>query len=326
MFGTEFSSVAELEDMTNNFARASRHPVFVDHSQTYQDGEGHEVSDLASLQSQDDVHVIWNNRDDRRSYIGSTRYNLIQHREVVDAVREAIGNTVGEIDKGVVRDYGEHVNGVLVLDSDKSFLNVEEIVGDGYVPPEGSAWTRDRLGLGMRFWNSFDGRSKFGGSVMAYRYICQNWMVWGEETISEKEDFHIKSSTSDVGIDPDYFEEVIAEVFERREMLTEVVKEAEEEHVYPLSWVPGQLERAGFGTEYQRNIVYTLLQQEIPNDEITSWRVYNAVTTHLDHSRAEEMGPEPYNQRQEAAWKLLTNKPKAPKIEIPNLQKFARKA
>lgn len=326
MFGQQFNSTAELEELTNGLARASRHPVFVDHSQVYEDGEEHEVNDPSSLESQDDLHLIYNNRDERRAYVGSKRYNLIQHREVLDTIREAVGNTVGEIEKGVIRDYGEHVNGVIVLDSDKSFVDVEDLVGDGYIPPEGADWTRDRLGLGMRFWNSFDGRSKFGGTVMGYRYICRNWMVWGEEVIAEKEDYHIKSQDSDVGIDPDYFEEVIGEVFERREMLSDVVKDAEEEGEFPLSWVPYQLERVGFGSQYQKQIVYRLLEFDTQSTQTTTWRLYNAVTTHLDHDRAANLGPEPYDIKQESAWKLLTSKPVAPpEDEVPNLREFAQR-
>ena len=159
---------------------------------------------------------------------------------------------------------------------------------------------------------------------MGYRFICQNWMVWGEETIREKEDYHIKSKDSDVGIDPDYFEEVIAEVFERRDMLSDTVKHAEEDGEMPLSWVPAHLERAGFGKQYQKNIVYRLLDQTHESSETTTWRVYNAATTHLDHDRAVAMGPEPYDQKQDAAWQVLTSEPEAPEEEVENLNKFAK--
>jgi hypothetical protein len=164
----EFQSVAELEDVEQRLARGSMHPVYAD-----LDGDPDDTEPGDDLERQGDRYAIWNNRDDRRAYIGSERYELVQHREVIDAIREAVSRTAGDIDKGVIRDYGSKVDGVLVFgNQEEARVDVEELLGSGYVPPEGSNYARDRLGLGMRFKNSFDGGTKVGGSTMGYRYIC----------------------------------------------------------------------------------------------------------------------------------------------------------
>jgi len=246
--------------------------------------------------------------------VGSKRYNLIQHREVVDAIREAVAATTGSIEKGVVRDFGAHVNGVLVFgDQDEAEIDVTELVGDGYVPPEGSDWARDRLGLGMRFHNSFNGRSGFGGSTMAYRFICGNWMVWGEEEIAGRSDYHIKSKDDEHGIDPAYFEDVIGAVFDARDPLAGTVKDSIEEGEMPIEWAPGVLREAGFGTNYAKRITGRLLEMEQPRDGgTTTWHLYNAATGHLDNDREGDLGPEPYDRHQDTAWSLLGPDPTEP--------------
>ena len=320
---TEFNTVSELEDLSHSLARASRHPVYTDLTQEYSEEESIHIKSPSQLE---DLNCLWNNRDNRRSYIGTKKYNLIQHREVIDAIRDAVDMSVGSIEKGILRDYGEHINGVLIFSNqEEANINVEELIGGDYMPPEGSNRYVDTVGLGMRFWNSFDGRSKFGGSVMAYRFICQNWMVWGEEKITEKEDYHIKGSSEDIGIDPEYFVEAINTVFDRKEMVEDAIITAEHEEL-PVSQIPNLLDSVGFGKNYQRKIVYRLLQQVDTHSSgyTTLWRVYNAATYHLDHDRVTGMGPEPYNIQQSHAWDILsTDVDSISTEEQVNIEEFA---
>lgn len=319
---TEFANIGDLEEIQNGLARASRHPIHVDlgtnysemgvsdlSQTTFDDGgqlmAGEIAERLEKVKFQSDIHVVWNNRDDERAYIGSQRYNLIQHREVIDAIREAVDRTTGSIEKGVVRDYGSRVNGVLVFgNQDDAIIDVEELVGDGYVPPEGADWTKDRLGLGMQFHNSFDGRSGCGGTSMGYRFICGNWMIWGREEIAEKSSYHIKSEDDTPGVDADYFEKVIGSVFEQKDALSGTVKGSIEDGELPIEWAPGMLEEAGFGANYQKRIVAKLLQWE-EGDYTDAWTLYNAATYHLDNEKVQDLGPERYEHHHGSAWSLL---------------------
>jgi hypothetical protein len=299
----EFDSPGGLEETKHRLARASRHPLHVDLSTEYDErSDGPESAE--GLRSMSPKHVVWNNRSDTPAYVGSGRYNLIQHREVLDAVQEALQGTGAEVEKGMVRDRGEHVDGVLVFAGGDARIDVEDLV-DGYVPPEGE-WPfgmKDRLGLGMRFHNSFDGRSGFGGSTMAYRFICGNWMVWGEETIAERSDYHIKSAGDRPGVDPGYFEEVIGAVFERKEMVQDVVMESAVDE-FPVEWAPGLLKRAGFGGGYARDITARLLHSG-HDETATLWDLYNMATSYLDNERAGDLGPERYDHHQGSAWAVL---------------------
>lgn len=333
----EFDTMAGLDEVANGLARASRHPVHVDLGTDYGEAGAiplnqqtldqrrslEQVAD--NVEPQDDLYAIWNSREDERAYIGSKRYRLIQHREVLDVIAEAVSNTRGSIDKGVVRDYGDHVRGVLVFgNTDEAVIDVHELVGDGYVPPEGAGYARDRLGLGMRFENSFNGRSGFGGSTMGYRYICQNWMVWGEEQIADRSDYHIRGSDDDHGVPPEYYEELIHSVFERRDMLEGVVKESVEEGEIPLEWAPQLLADAGFGKNYQRRITGRLLSQDKERDGyVNVWDVYNAATYHLDHDMVQGLGPETYDRHQADAWDVLQVDPRPPEEDV-DVEEFAR--
>jgi hypothetical protein len=348
----EFDGPAGLEEVSNRLARASRHPVHVDLGTEYSEAGVARLDQekldggadrLASVEPQPALHAVWNNRDDERAYLGSERYNLIQHREVLDAIREALGRTDGEVEKGAVRDYGDHVNGVIVFGGqERATIDVGELVDhdpdagpfqDGYVPPEGNeggdAWApgvRDRLGLGMRFYNSFNGRSGFGGSTMGYRFICQNWMVWGEETIAEKGSYHIKGGDEAPGVDADYFEELIYEVFDEKEGLEAIVQESARDEL-PLEWAPGLLEEAGFGPQYAAEIAGRLLGYEQPRPgHTTRWHVYNAATAYLDSERVEHLGPERYDHYQDAAWSVMeagVERPEDPPADMEELRELA---
>lgn len=312
--------MAELEEIKHRLARASRHPVHVDLGTEYDETE--ESPNPVDPQPLDDYHIIWNNRDDSMAYKGSRRYNLIQHREVIDTIQTAVDNTVGSIEKGVIRDYGSSIDGVLVFgNQEDASVDVMDLVGDGYVPPEGADWTRDRLGLGMRFRNGFDGRTKIGGSTMGYRFICQNWMVWGEHTIAQDEDFHLKGKNESIGLDPEFFEDIIGRVFDRREFVEKVVVESTEA-TFPVDWTPDVLEQAGFGAGYARAIAAVVRDQHSQNGETSLWNVYNAATSYIDHKKAPEVGESVYQRHHETAWSILDVEVEEPE-EVRSLQAYA---
>lgn len=315
MFGTEFHSEDELEQIKNNLAVATRHPVVIDRTSDYQAVVEGDYEPRTATNVMPDRSAIWNSRDDRLAYISTGKYNLVQHREVIDAIEEAIDMTVGEIDFGVVRDYGEQVDGILVFGNQaEANIDMSELLGDSYIPPEDrpetdptaetSRW-RDTVGLGMRFTNSFNGAKKISGSTMGYRYICQNWLVWDEETIGERTEAHVREYDEDDGLAEGFFEPLIMEVFDIREDVQEILVEAEGIDV-PLTWVPGLLEEIGYGRNYQKRIAERTLGYNNPSDEETTlWRLYNAVTREIDHHTAESVGLGTYNAHQSRAWNLV---------------------
>lgn len=327
MIQREFHSTEELDTITESLATASQHPVYTDLGREYEgEIEGtDEMSPIEDLRPQPDLTMVWNNREDVRAYISSDEYELVQHEEVLDMIRDAVDQTVGSIDFGMIRDYGSVFDGILVFgNQDEASINLAELLGDDYLPPEErpetdptattSRW-RDAVGIGMRFQNSWDGSKKIMGSTMGYRYICQNWMVWNEQTIGRVERAHVGE------IGDDFFEDLIFEVFDTKTPLSTIILQAENNEL-PLDWVPGVLEQAGFGKQYQKRIGARVLGQRRYRDSATTmWRLYNAATYELDHEVAPESTLTTYNVHQNKAWRLITSDPEAPEEEV-DLEEF----
>jgi hypothetical protein len=312
----EFHSTEGYDKFTNAgetpLAEAKRHSVYADRAHAFNEepkGRKH----YAELETKS---AVFNDRDDELAYVSSDIYDLIQHHEVFDAVKTAVDATVGEIDFGMIRDYGARVDGVVVFgNQSEANIDMRELLGDSYIPPEGrpdtdptaedSRW-RDSVGLGMRFRNSFDGDTKIGGSTMGYRYICQNWLVWDEAEIGSVERSHTRSRDAEDGIEPDFFVDIITDVFEVREQVESLLTEAAETEV-PLTWVPGVLEQNNFGENYQKRITGRVLAQDSGSrseDETSMWNVYNATTAELDRNTAESSG-KTYDYYQSYAWGML---------------------
>lgn len=312
-----FESIGDLEEVSNGLARASRHPLYADLGTEY--GESQSLYDDRKKRIESDFEelqhtVVWNNRDDEISYIGSDRYNLIQHREVIDTIRDVVNSTAGTIAKGVIRDYGSKVDGVIVFgEQNEAIVNVEDLV-DGYVPPEGSDWINDRLGLGLRFRNSFDGGARLSGSTMAYRFICGNWLVWGEETIAANDVLHLRRDDEDVGVDPEFFEDLVYEVFDERSYVEDVIVDSTHEEV-PAAWAHGIYENAGFGRNYIVNAMDNLRRWNV-EEETDLWTLYNAMTTYIDNDRVHAIRNGSYDKWQRRSWNILTDEPRAEE-EVP---------
>lgn len=311
-----FEGLAEFRDTLPQLARASSHPVYVGLGEQY-------GADNTSIQRdsvrQVEHQAIWNNRDDRLAYIGTDSYEITQHSEVLGIIDDAVGQTVGEIDIGQIRDFGERIDGMLTLNGHD--IDVEELVGDGYVPPEGELMSdrseqfqgfgqhdgtvRDILGVGIRFANSFDASERIRIETMGYRYVCQNWMVWGEETIGEFTQLHIDE------LDPTDVEELIFDVLDRRDEVESLITESVDDDDYPLSWAAPALEDVGFGSRHQKRIVKRLRSYDNVDDEFRRWDLYNAATAYLDHdvmqSGDDGVNPNVYDRHQNKAIQLLMN-------------------
>lgn len=312
----EFHDLGQFEEVKNELARASQHPVYTDLSQNIDDEGNPRGEQLGDLEQVPGRNVVWNNRDNRPAYYASEKYELSQHREVLDLIQEAINGTTGSIKMGMVRDYGEQIDGLVVFDTDNATIDVSDLVGDGYIPPEGdvdpqgNARARDTLGLGMRFQNSFDGSTRIQGETMGYRFICQNWLVWGKETIGVDEQLHISK------LDASFFADLILEVFDTKDEASGIIVDAEDDEI-PLDWVPGILRQVGFGRNYVKRICQHLNGYNAPQDgHTTAWRLYNAVTYELDHNTVDRAGAGVYDDHQRRAEKILNGSWNPPEEEV----------
>ena len=119
--------------------------------------------------------------DSNNAYaIHSGRYEPIQHSVIIEAMADAVRDTninmFGHFDesKGKFNGYGTFANPNCHIN-----LGVE----NGFEDP---------VMLGMRFFNSHNGDSKFGGEIFGIRAVCQNYMAWGE-TLGHVKMMHFKS-------------------------------------------------------------------------------------------------------------------------------------
>lgn len=336
----EFYDYGEFEQFVDPdrtpLAQAVRRPVYYDKRNEF--GVPDDEKSQSRYEQIPDKSAVFNDRDGELAYMSSDRYDLIQHSEVFSAIKEAVDQTVGDIDFGMVRDYGARVDGILVFSNqDEALIDMRELLGDSYIPPEGrpqtdptaeeSRW-RDSVGLGMRFRNSFDGGTKVGGSTMGYRYICQNWLVWDEAEIGSVERQHMRQVEEPDGLEPDFFEEIIHDVFEVKDEVSSVLQQAEENEL-PLTWVPDMLDSVGFGKNYQKRITGRVLAQKPylsdTGGDTTMWRVYNATTNELDRRTAQDASAYTYDEYQSFAWEMVNDEPEAPEEEpdIDDLEEFA---
>lgn len=100
--------------------------------------------------------------------VHSDKYAPIQHSVIVEAMADALHDTslnvFGHFDesKGRFNGYG-------------TFANPDVHINLGFDQAHD-----DPVMLGMRFFNSHNGDSRFGGEIYGIRAVCQNYMAWGE--------------------------------------------------------------------------------------------------------------------------------------------------
>lgn len=317
----QFEGLAEFREVVPELAQASNHNVFIDVGSDYEQEAGEPLNPVPV-----ERQAIWNSRDDELAYIGSDSYEITQHSDVLSHIDDAVGKTVGEVDIGYVRDYGERIDGLVTLKDHN--VDVGMLVGDGYVPPEGEilddrtatvedaknadGTVRDILGVGVRFNNSFDASERIRLETMGYRYICQNWMIWGKETIGEFEQLHIEE------LEAEDVEELITDVVDKKKNIESMIVDSNSDKL-KWEWISPLLEEAGFGRNYQRRIIEKLRSYNGVNEdeEIRRWDLYNAITDHLDHDTVQKVAPDVYNGHQGRAIKILTEDVSSPNEEVP---------
>ena len=160
-----FTNISELRAITPENVTAK--PVF------YKTGE-----DFIEMKNK---KAIVGDTSGQTYAIHSDRYEPIQHSIIVQAMADACNDTslnvFGHFDedgKGRFNGYGTFANPDVHIN-----LGVE----NGFEDP---------VMLGMRFFNSHNGDSKFGGEIFGIRAVCQNYMAWGE-TLGNIKIMHFKS-------------------------------------------------------------------------------------------------------------------------------------
>ena len=139
----------------------------------YQDADG-------NFQPVEKKYAIVGNNTGNTYAIHTDKYAPVQHGIIVDAMADACNDTnlsvFGHFDesKGRFNGYGTFANPDFHIN-----LGVE----NGFEDP---------VMLGMRFFNSHNGDSRFGGEIYGIRAVCQNYMAWGD-ILGQVKIMHFKS-------------------------------------------------------------------------------------------------------------------------------------
>ena len=199
--------------------------------------------------------------------IHSDKYEPIQHGVIVQAMADACNDTSLNVfghfdeDKGRFNGYGTFANPDIKLD-----LGLENAQADPVM-------------LGMRFFNSHNGDSKFGGEIYGIRAVCQNYMAWGE-TLGKVKIMHFKS------------EENVADELAKILMGYVDQIEALKDRVHYIRDTPVSADEQeailwgiGLPAGYIENILThkAMLNPEVVTSKGSVWDIYNASTAFVTY-------------------------------------------
>lgn len=199
--------------------------------------------------------------------IHSGRYEPVQHRVIIDAMADAVENTNINVfghfdeDKGKFNGYGTFAN-------PNCHINLG--VKNGFEDP---------VMLGMRFFNSHNGDSRFGGEIFGIRAVCQNYMAWGE-TLGHVRIKHFKSEENVA----DELSKILTHYMDRVDTLKNRIHVAQDESItldeqecllWGINIVPYQIENI----LTHRNE----LNPEMIGSKGSVWDIYNASTAYVTY-------------------------------------------
>lgn len=231
---------------------------------------------------------IWNTTQDKLSAIASSRYAIIQHRDIIDSVQNTLRNLNIDV-KGMVRQIDNRIIGDLVFKDDKQLLLSDD--------------SEKGIEIGFRFQNSYDKSSSFSMELYGYRLVCMNGMVLGKaiqelrlnmphvgkdkaiEEISKEIEKFVNQSISSSKILQKYINDSIADSFEWKS--TEKLLE---------NLLKRKKHRAGIQEILEKN--------NTKGKPITRWDFYNAFTEYATHST--QITPKIETMIQTKSQKILT--------------------
>lgn len=118
--------------------------------------------------------------------VHSDKYVPVQHSVIVDAMADACRDTSLSVFGHLSDDGKGRFNGYGTFANPDCHINLD----DNHEDP---------VMLGMRFFNSHLGDSKFGGEIFGIRAVCGNYMAWGD-ILGKVSIMHFKSE-EDVAVE-----------------------------------------------------------------------------------------------------------------------------
>jgi len=259
--------MAELKNTALGFDRAERRAVWI------QNGDA---------KIEDNKHfAVWNIDKQKVSSIVSDRYNLVQHKHVVDEVVEAIGNLNLDMD-AIVRNGG-----------DKIFVDISFKASKMYVQKG------EEFFQGIRIVNSYDKTTGIMILPQLVRLACSNGMVVNVGWVKEFCVSHTSKLAEDFAqIIPKMIQQMTESSSKFKAMLNGCIGDSIEWEI---------MDRIMNGLVCDRKTHFEQIKlklQEICGDKIpTRWDLYNAFTSYATHGK--QIKPSIENWLQNRAQKVL---------------------
>lgn len=230
---------------------------------------------------------IYNQSQGRLANVVSKNYQIIQHQDVVDSLRETLQRLNLNI-KGQIKHYKDTMD-IRVVFKDRNDLIIKDDTHNGIM-------------LGIRVLNSYDKQTSFRLEMFGVRMFCDNGMILGKAINN------VRSVTVHLGeiktkdIIARTTEKFVAEMINSSQKLQRYVSESMEDSV---EWdlMLKLLEKLVL-TEKHRKALIDQLGEKYLTRNISRWDLYNAFTTYTTHN--EQLSPYVETNLQNIAQDVLT--------------------
>jgi hypothetical protein len=235
--------------------------------------------------------AVFNTDKQRTSAIVSDQYQLIQHRDVVESVCDALQN-LNLRAKSRVRNQGD----VVYVDVEFPERIITAQVGEEFV-------------LGFRLLNSYNKQTGIIVMPRIVRLACKNGMV---VPVGWVKGFAVAHTSAIAGEFDKAIPAMIREMTERDARLRQIV---EENIADSVEWeAMRQITYALLKVKKHRDAILGILKEHTNNPRPSRWDLYNAITSYATHGQQVSPWLEASLQRK-AQKVLLTSTEKLPKLE-----------
>jgi len=258
----KFTGYSELESAINSLDSAEIRKVWV--------GQDKETS-----VQQKQYSAIWNTSKGKTEAVMSNKYTLVQHKDAFFPLLQAV-QTFQSGCFGFITDEGGKAY-IDVLFEDEQFT---------FEPDDA-----EKIHLGIRASNTYDGTGAFTVRAYGYRKYCDNGMVFGKRALANSYQIHRGTVSVDV------FTSILNKIKDFIPSIRACINEAIQDEL-EFSQIQKILKEVGIGKRQGSLILSAIITQENP----TRWSLYNAVTDFITHrlDNRTELTRERYHEKAEA--------------------------
>jgi hypothetical protein len=268
---SEFKDTMELTQQLVGLDRAEQREVMVStHTPEVKDAK--------------EYLAVWNNDKDHLSCIASSKYRIVQHKDVFENFAKALQklNINGH---GVVANQGDKVFVDFMFDNMPS-TRIDDL--------------KAGIITGIRLTNSYDLSMGIYGSMIGKRMVCSNGMILSGVIGTKFHHIHYGKEIDMVAL----MENFVIKVIDSSKDLQIIVNDAMADSIewnLLQEYMPKFMKQ-----EKHRNAIMEMLEQiKKENNNITRWDVYNCFTNYASHG---SVGEWVTDMLQDKAQKILANK------------------